>query len=177
MQKIETNRLLLREFKQSDFLDFYEYAKDEKVGPMAGWKPHTDMSESHQILDSFIENMEVWAIELKDINKVIGSIGLHMDRKRDNPNGRMLGYVLSQEYWGKGIMIETAQAILNHGFNDLNLDLISVYHYPFNIQSASVIKKLGFKYEGTQRMSTVRFDGVILDSVLYSMTKNEFNAI
>jgi putative acetyltransferase len=89
----------------------------------------------------------------------------------------MLGYVLSEEYWGKSLMLEAVHALLNHGFNELNLELISVYHYPFNNQSASVIKNAGFKYEGLQRQSTVRFDGVILDSALYSMTKDEYNAV
>lgn len=177
MQVIETNRLTLRGFLPTDLDDFYEYAKNDKVGPMAGWKPHTSLEESQEILKSFVESTEVWAIVFKENYKVIGSIGLHNDRKRDNPNARMLGYVLSEEYWGKSLMLEAVHAILNHAFNESKLELVSVYHYPFNKQSSSVIKNAGFKYEGLQRQSTVRFDGVKLDSVLYSMTKNEYNAV
>jgi len=177
MQTIETNRLVLRNFRESDFEDFYDYAKSDKVGPMAGWKPHEDIEESKKILQSFIECDDVWAIEHKESHKVIGSVGLHVDSKRSNPNTRMLGYVLSEDYWGKGLMLEAVRALLNHGFNELNLDLISVYHFPFNTQSASVIKNAGFKYEGVLRQSTVHFDGRCLDSVLYSLTKDEFNSI
>jgi putative acetyltransferase len=144
---------------------------------MAGWKPHASIEESNEILKTFVESTEVWAIVLKEEDKVIGSIGLHQDRKRDNVNCRMIGYVLSEDYWGKSLMLEAVHAILNHGFNELNLELISVYHYPFNKQSASVIKNAGFKYEGLQRQSTIRFDGVVLDSALYSMTKDEYNAV
>jgi len=177
MQVIDTNRLTLRGFLPTDLNDFYEYAKNDKVGPMAGWKPHGTLEESQEILKSFVESTEVWAIVLKEENKVIGSIGLHKDRKRDNENCRMLGYVLSESYWGKSLMLEAVHALLNHAFNELNVQLVSVYHYPFNKQSASVIKNAGFKYEGLQRQSTVRFDGVILDSALYSMSKDEYNAV
>jgi len=177
MQVIETNRLILRSFLPTDLNDFFAYAKNDKVGPMAGWKPHVSLEESQEILKSFVESTEVWAIVHKLDNKVIGSIGLHNDRKRDNPNARMLGYVLSEEYWGQSLMLEAVHALLNHGFNELNLELISVYHYPFNKQSGSVIKNAGFKYEGIQRQSTIRFDGVKLDSTLYSMTKDEYNAV
>lgn len=177
MQVIETNRLILRGFLPTDLNDFFEYAKNLKVGPMAGWKPHDTLEESQQILKSFVESSEVWAIVLKEDNKVIGSIGLHKDRKRDIENCRMLGYVLSEEYWGKSLMLEAVHSVLNHAFNMLNLELVSVYHYPFNKQSASVIKNAGFKYEGLQRQSTLRYDGVKLDSTLYSMTKDEYNAV
>ena len=66
MKTIETSRLILREFKQSDLNDFYAYAKSDKVGPMAGWKPHENIEESQKILNMFIEENEVWAIEDKD---------------------------------------------------------------------------------------------------------------
>jgi len=177
MKTIETSRLRLREFRQSDLNDFFEYAKSDKVGPMAGWKPHENMEESQKILNMFIEENEVWAIEYKHLNKVIGSIGLHKDSRRNNPKSLMLGYVLSEEYWGKGLMVEACRAVLDYGFNGCDLSLISVYHFPFNAQSESVIKKLGFKYEGFIRQSTLRFDNVMLDSVCYSMTKDEFNAL
>ena len=177
MKTIETSRLILREFKQSDLNDFYAYAKSDKVGPMAGWKPHENIEESQKILNMFIEENEVWAIEDKHSNKVIGSIGLHKDSRRNNPKALMLGYVLSEEYWGKGLMVEACREVLNYGFNECDLSLISIYHFPFNTQSESVIHKLGFKHEGYIRQSTLRFDNVMLDSVCYSMTKDEFNAL
>jgi len=177
MKTIETSRLILRNFRQSDLDDFFAYAKSDKVGPMAGWKPHENKDESQKILNMFLEENEVWAIEYKPLLKVIGSIGLHKDSRRNNPKSMMLGYVLSEEFWGIGIMVEASRALLEYGFNELNLDLISVYHFPFNTQSESVIKKLGFKYEGFIRQSTIRFDHVLLDSVCYSMTKDEFNAL
>lgn len=177
MKTIETERLILRDFKQSDVIDFFEYAKSDKVGPMAGWKAHDSIEESQKILNLFIEKNEVWGIEDRKSHKLIGSIGLHKDSRRDNPKSLMLGYVLSEDYWGKGLMLEASRAVLNYGFNDLNMDIITVYHYPFNKQSESVIKNLGFKYEGLLRQATLRYDGVILDNMCYSLTRDEFNAL
>ena len=177
MKTIETKRLILRDFSQEDLNDLFAYAQSDKVGPMAGWKPHDSIEESQKILNMFIEENEVWAIEDKHLNKVIGSIGLHKDSRRNNPKALMLGYVLSEEYWGKGLMVEACRAVLNYGFNECDLGLISIYHFPFNTQSESVIHKLGFKHEGYIRQSTLRFDNVMLDSVCYSMTKDEFNAL
>ncbi|HET6786164.1 MAG TPA: GNAT family protein [Erysipelotrichaceae bacterium] len=175
MKEIETKRLILRTFKLSDVQDFFEYAQNEKIGLMAGWKPHTTIERSQKVIETFIERKEVWAIELKENQKVIGLIGLHNDKKRDNVNCRMLGYELNEDYWGKGYILEAIHAILHHGFNDLNIEIISVNHYSINTQSASVIKKAGFVYEGTLRQCTLRFDGKVLDNVHYSLTNFEYN--
>ena len=54
------------------------------------------------------------------------------------------------------------------------LEQVSVYHFPFNDRSRRVIEKCGFRCEGTLRRATLRFDGAVLDDVLYSMTRDEF---
>jgi ribosomal-protein-alanine N-acetyltransferase len=106
--------------------------------------------------------------------KVIGSIGLHIDRKRNNDNVRMLGYVLSEDYWGKGLMTEAAREVIRYAFEDMGLDLISVYHYPSNIRSKRVIEKCGFQYEGTLKRASVIFNGNIYDDVCYSLTREDY---
>ena len=59
---IETERLILRPFRQTDLEDFYEYASVEGVGEMAGWKHHESIAESQSIMNSFISNDKVFAI-------------------------------------------------------------------------------------------------------------------
>lgn len=71
---IKTERLELREFKQTDLDDFYEYAKIPGVGEMAGWSHHKNKQESKTILKSFIDNKNTFAIVFN--NKVIGSLGI-----------------------------------------------------------------------------------------------------
>lgn len=174
MKTLETERLLLRKFVESDLNDFFEYAKNPNVGPNAGWKPHERMEESAAILKDFIEQDEVWAIVDKDRNKVIGSIGLHNDRMRNCEKVKMLGYVLAEEYWGRGLVAEAAKEVIRFAFEELNLELLSVLHYPFNKRSQRVIEKCGFIYEGTLRHASTVYDGSVYDNVCYSMTRQDY---
>ena len=174
MKVIKTERLILRPWKLNDLDDFYEYAKSENIGPNAGWKPHANKDESLTILKSFIESDEVRAIVNKENNKVIGSIGVHEDNLRENPNSRMIGYVLSEDYWGKGIMPEAVKAIIKYLFEEENLEVISCCHYPFNLKSKRVIEKCGFIYEGTIRRAKKIYNGNIYDYVCYSITKDDY---
>ena len=50
MDRIETERLILRPFTQNDAEDVFDYAKDPRVGPIAGWQPHRDVEESREII-------------------------------------------------------------------------------------------------------------------------------
>ena len=121
---INTERLLLRPFRQADLSDFYEYASVEGVGEMAGWKHHETMEESQQILDRFIAEDKTFAIVLKEHSKVIGSLGVEKYGKEEaltefaNYQGRELGFVLGKDYWGKGIMAEAVGAVIDYIFND-----------------------------------------------------------
>ena len=147
---IETERLILRAFKQTDLESFYEYASVEGVGEMAGWKHHESIDESRKIMDSFINNDKVFAICLKENNKVIGSIGIEKYGLEDaltefkNYRGRELGYVLSKDYWGKGLMPEAVNAVIEYLFNDLDYDFLLCGYYNFNERSKRVQTKCGF---------------------------------
>lgn len=176
MEILETKRLILRDFQPQDLSDFYAYAKDPAVGLPAGWKPHESLEESRVILAGFIREQEVWALEDRETGRVIGSVGLHQDRRRQNGDARMLGYVLAQGYWGRGLMPEAVQKVLAYGFERMELQLISVCHYPFNDRSRRVIEKCGFVYEGTLRRAFRRFDGAVLDEICHSITREEYQA-
>lgn len=174
MKILETKRMILRQWKVSDLDDLYEYARNPNVGPNAGWEPHKNKVITREILQSFIEKDEVRAIVYKENNKVIGSIGVHYDAKRNGANARMIGYVLSESYWGKGLMSEAVKEVIKYLFEEEKYDVISCYHYPFNLRSKRVIEKCGFKYEGTLRLSSKIFDGSVHDDVCYSITREEY---
>lgn len=149
--QIETERLLLRAFNQSDLDDFYEYASVEGVGEMAGWKHHESKDKTQEILNNFINEDKTFAIVLKSNNKVIGSLGVEeygMEQTLSEffeYKGREIGYVLSKEYWGKGIMPEAVKAVINYLFNEFDLDFLTCGYYDFNTQSKRVQEKCGFK--------------------------------
>lgn len=161
---IETQRLILRAFTQDDLNDFYEYASVEGVGEMAGWKHHESVEKSQEILNIFINEDKTFAICLKQNNKVIGSLGIEkygLEEKLTEFNGyqgREIGFVLSKDYWGKGIMVEAVNAVINYLFNELNFDFLICGYYLFNNQSKRVQEKCGFKpyrkIETTTRMET-----------------------
>lgn len=174
MNVLETERLILRPWKMEDVDDFFEYAKNPNIGPNAGWQPHDSKEVSMGILQSFIEKDEVWAIEYKADSKVIGSVGAHTDARRNGVNARMIGYVLSEDYWGKGLMTEAVKEVIRYLFEEEKYDVVSCYHYPFNIRSKRVIEKCGFKYEGTLRSASKIYDGSVYDSVCYSIIQEDY---
>lgn len=148
---LETERLTLRPFKQSDLRDFNEYASVPGVGEMAGWKHHETIEKTQEILDLFIQEDKTFAIVFKKNNKVIGSLGVEeygLEEKLtefESYYGREIGYVLSKDYWGKGIMPEAVGAVIHYLFNHLNLDFLICGYYDFNNQSKRVQEKCGFK--------------------------------
>ena len=123
MKRLETPRLILRDWTEDDLEDLYEYAADPEVGPAAGWKPHESLEESRQILNEmFLGSTEIWAVEDRETGRVIGSVGLHPDRMRPGvPGVRMLGYVLARAAWGRGLMTEAAGEALRYAFEEEGL--------------------------------------------------------
>lgn len=148
--RIETPRLILRPWQDSDLEDFYAYASVEGVGEMAGWAHHQSLEESRKILNLFIEGKHTFALELRENGRVIGSLGLEeRDENLDLPEdleGREIGYVLSKAYWGRGLMPEAVKAVIDYCFRELKLDYLTCGHFVRNAQSARVIEKCGFHY-------------------------------
>lgn len=176
--ELQTERLLLRPFRESDLHDFHHYCRHPEVGPNAGWKPHESLEESQKVLDIFINGEDtIWAVTLRGEDKPIGSVGLHRDERRPGvPNCLMLGYALSAEHWGKGLMTEAAGAVIDFAFTDKSLALLSVYHFAGNQRSRRVIEKCGFVCEGLIRCSSCLYDGTIVDEYGYSLSRADYYA-
>ena len=146
---IKTERLILRSWRQEDLDDFYDYARVDGVGQMAGWLPHESKETTQMILDSFITHKKTFALELD--GKVIGSLGIETYNEEKFPElanlqGRSIGYVLSKEYWGKGLMPEAVKAVQQYLFEEVGLDFLLISDFVWNGQSRRVIQKCGFQY-------------------------------
>jgi len=148
--RIETERLLLRAWRKSDLEDFYEYASVDGVGQRCGWLPHESMEQSKMILDLFIAEKKTFVLELKENQKVIGSIGLEvrdLELEIDEKlMGREIGYVLNKDYWGRGLMPEAVKAVIDFCFKELDFDWLTCGHFIWNDQSRRVVEKCGFRY-------------------------------
>ena len=174
MKEIETERLILRPWKEEYAEDLYNYAKEPDVGPNAGWKPHDDVAESLKIIRTMFLPSDVFAVSLKENGKIIGSVGLEPDKRRPGVRSSELGYALSKAYWGKGVMTEAVTAVLEFAFSVLKLDIVSVCTSPLNKRSQSIIKKSGITYEGTERRTYKTYDGTIWDTKCYSILREEW---
>lgn len=144
---IETGNLLLRSWKKEDAECLYHFARNPKIGPIAGWPPHKSVDDSLNVINTVFSKDETYAI-VKD-NIPIGSIAILMghDANHDwGDNSGELGYWIAEEYWGNGFAVEASRELLNHAFDDLNLDVIYASYRIENNQSKRVLEKLGFKY-------------------------------
>ncbi|MCL1989497.1 MAG: GNAT family N-acetyltransferase [Defluviitaleaceae bacterium] len=177
MKTLETDRLMLRLWKETDVADLFEYASDPQVGPHAGWPVHENMETSRMIVDRFIEDQDVYAIVLKSHHKVIGSLGVH-DRKPDqapeNLIQKEIGYVLNPHYWGQGLMTEAVKCVIKHGFEALALDLIWCGYYHFNTRSKRVVEKCGFQYQWTISKTLPLLDNQEVEQLYYNITKEGY---
>ena len=175
MYTLETDRLKLRPWRRRDACDFFEFAKQPDVGPAAGWMPHKSIDETIRVIEEcFLYNQFAWAMELQDSGRVIGSINLRNDEKRSNKLSYTLGFSMSHDFWGQGLMPEAGRTVIRHAFDTMHAQLLSCFHYPHNLRSRRVIEKLGFKYEGTLRYSAQLANGSIYDELCYSMTLQEY---
>lgn len=174
---IETDRLILRPLTMDDAADMYEYAKDPDVGPNAGWKPHTSIEDTRETLKTvFLGHDGIFGMILAGSGKLIGTVGVLNDPKRENDKVKMLGYAIGKKYWGNGYTTEASRAVLDYAFCSLGLELVSVYCYPYNVRSKRIIDKLGFHHEGTLAMCERRFDGIVFDNDCYALTAEEWKS-
>ncbi len=154
---LHTKRLTLRPWRMSDLTDFYEYASVDGVGQMAGWLPHKNIEESRTILEQFLENKNQFAVEYN--GKVIGSVGVekydeHLLPEYANKRGRELGFVLSKDYWGQGLMPEAVEAAAQYLFDKENLDFLVCGHFVENDRSRRVQEKCGFRHVKQSKYTT-----------------------
>ena len=120
---LETERLILRPWEESDANDLFQYASNPEVGPIAGWPVHTSVENSKEIIKSVISAPETYAIVLKETMQPVGSIGLMIGSVSDKgiPDTEAeIGYWIGVPYWGQGLIPEAVREIMRCGFDDLN---------------------------------------------------------
>lgn len=144
---LETDRLILRPWRESDAEECYKYAKDPRIGPMCGWSIHTSVEDSRRLVREVLSVPETYAVVLKETKMPIGSIDLHHRDLTERDSEAELGYWIGVPYWGRGFAPETARELLRHAFEDLDLKRVLCGYYAGNERSKRVSEKLGFKYQ------------------------------
>lgn len=139
--RLRTERLILRPWEPADVGDLFEYASVDGVGQMAGWAPHESLENSREILDMFINGKHVFALEYR--GKAVGSLGIEKYNEKELPEfagkrGAELGFVLSKDLWGKGLVVEAVREVVRYLFEELKLDFITCGYFEWNRQSGRV---------------------------------------
>jgi RimJ/RimL family protein N-acetyltransferase len=168
---IETERLFLREFRDSDLADIQEYAGDLEVVRYLPWGPNTS-EQTREFLSNVQRNRPEhgFAIELKHEKRVVGACRLTV-KDQLNRSGD-IGYVLNRRYWGRGYIPEAAGALLEFGFGELKMHRIWARCDVLNFASARVMEKLGMRREA-HLLQDVFEKGVWRDSYIYAILESE----
>lgn len=150
---LQTERLVLRPWRESDAEVLFRYASDPDVGPAAGWLPHQSVKESAQVIRDVLAVPESYAITLRESDDTVaadipvGAIGLKVGEASNLAIGcdqAELGYWIAKPLWGKGYMPEAVRALMHHAFCDLKLVALWLGHSSDNDQSRRVAEKTGF---------------------------------
>lgn len=176
---LETGRLLLRKISLDDASDFFEFASDPEVAIYTTWNPHQSIEQSRKTIDSILARYEAgapgaWGITLKPSPKLIGYCGLsHWEPAHRKAN---LFYFLGRPYWGQGLVTEAVQALLDFGFNRLDLNRVEANGHPENRATFKVLAKAGLQYEATYRQDFIK-NGLYEDSEIWSILRREWEII
>lgn len=176
----ETERLILRPWREDDAESLYKYASDPEVGPKAGWPPHTSVEDSRQIIRQVLSVPETYAVCLKESGEAVGSVGLKMGDATDMTDRAdecELGYWIGRSFWGQGLIPEASRELLRHAFEELNMQAVWCGYYDGNTKSRRVQDKLGFVYHHTTEGLEVRLMNEIRTGHVMLMTRETWEKI
>jgi len=178
--KLKTERLILRDFEDGDVDDLIENINNLNVSRWLLVVPYPyTLKDAKWWINHCAEKKKEkprkdYSFGIEFEGKLVGSVGLS---KVDKFQGTAtIGYWLGEKYWGRGFMGEVVRKVLDYGFNKLKLRRINVEIFEGNEASIGLIKKMGFKFEGTQRKGArSKADGKIHDAHEYGMLKEDWN--
>lgn len=175
---IETERLILRRFVVQDAQDMYNnWATDTKTTKFLPWKTHENVEFTRALLTDYTDNYKNdnvynWVIEVKEENKIIGSIGVV--RINELNFSCEVGYCISSEFWNKGITTEAMRAVIDYLFKEVGFNRIVALYDTNNQASGKVMIKSNMQYEGTSRQVGVRGDKGFYDLAQYAILKMDW---
>ncbi len=160
---IETDRLMIRDFKLTDAEDLQEILGDEET--MKYCEPAYSAQKTERFLKDFcVERKGAVAAVQKETEKVIGYILFN----QSSQNVYEIGWFFNRKYWGKGYAFEACSEIIDFAFNELNVHKIFA-ETTDTVKSVNLMKKLGMTCEGIQRSHTKDCFGNWVDLHLYGI--------
>lgn len=172
--QLETERLVLKEFKPEHAADIFKLLSDKRVTRHETREPFTELeqAESYVRARQFTSQKSegiIWAMSLRDSDEVIGDIGY---RPHHGHNAE-IGFKLRPDHWSEGLMSEALSAVVHFLFTQTETRRVEATTRPLNIAAATVLEKAGFQQEGVMR-ECEHHQGRSYDLAMYSLLKREF---
>lgn len=171
---IKTNRLLLRQFVDSDLVNVYKGLSDPEIIKYYGvsYKTMEDTKEQMRFFaDLEKDGTGIWWTICDLANKTIYGAGGLNSLSKEHQKAE-IGFWLLKEHWGQGIMTEVMPLICRYGFDSLGLHRIEGLVESDNENCKNAMKKLDFKHEGTMRYSEIK-QGKFISLDIYSKLMDE----
>lgn len=171
--KIETQRLILRRYKETDIDAIYDIITDKRLSTYIKFPELTKEQELECIKEWIKEaddsKYERWVIERKKDDAIVGNIDVNTVVKKHNYCN--VGYTIRYDYWGNGYAAEALEAVSNHLLEESGYYLVECSCNELNKQSSRVMEKAGFKKDGYISNRRLNKDGTYSGVEYYSKCK------
>jgi len=175
---LQTSRLILRNFQDSDLEAFFAYRNDPEVAKYQGW----DFPYPRERAERFIQSIKEvtlpiqgewiqYAVVLKDTNELIGDLGCHV--KNADSRQAVIGFTIASNHWRKGYANESVPILLKFLFEDMNMHRVTADCDANNIASFRLLEKLGFRREA-HFVESFHFNGAYSSEFYYGMLQREW---
>ena len=145
MTIIDTPRLRLRPWSDSDAPALFEFARHPCIGMLCGWKPFERIDDARQALSTVLAAPDSYAVTLTSTGEIVGSIALRIDADSPGATVADIGYWVGAPYWGNGYATEAGHAIIERA-RELGVETIILKYFDGNDASRRVSEKLGFAW-------------------------------
>lgn len=180
--RLLTKRLILNQIKPVDIPDIVSYAGNIKIVENTRTMPHPYHEEDAiswmNMANQGFKNGDnyIFAMRFRDTHSFLGGIGLTIDLEN---NRAELGYWIAEGFWNLGFTTEAVQAILQFGFEQLNLNKIVAVYITTNEASGKVMIKNGMVKEGEFIDHDIKKDHTVVDDkyvslIQYRMLRSEY---
>lgn len=175
---LKTERLTLRPITIEDRDAIFSYASNPNVSRYTMWEPHQTPEDSESFINEYIlPNYQKGVLEPLGVGlaetpqDLIGTVGCFWVSK--NNKCMELAYALAEPFWGKGLIVEASEALLDFVFKNFDVERVQSRHKVGNDASGRVMQKLGMKYEGQLRKAIFHRQQ-FWDIRYYSILKEEW---
>ena len=182
VETIRTERLLLRPVEVSDVELLWPDISDPEIARLMAWSAHTDKAQTLEFLKGEVARYQsgrgvTWAILMDGafcgIFSIIAVTRTHRALTFDKAE---LAYWIGRKFQQRGIATEAGRAVIRPAFQKMGLHKLVVSHHSGNMSSQALIKRMGFRYVGTQ-IADFRKEGIWYDHWLYEMLDREFEEL